>query len=38
MVIHVEEMSYGTSYHFSRFTIINTYWAFMKEPEFESKI
>jgi hypothetical protein len=28
-------MSYDTIYHFSRFTIINTYWAFMKESEME---
>jgi hypothetical protein len=28
-------MSYDTIYHFSRFTIINTHWAFMKEMEWE---
>jgi ketosteroid isomerase-like protein len=26
-------MSYDTIYHFSRFTIIATYWAFMKESD-----
>jgi hypothetical protein len=30
-----DEISYGTIYHFCRFTIINTYWAFMKESESE---
>jgi hypothetical protein len=28
-------MPYDTIYHFSRFTIINTYLAFMKESESE---
>jgi hypothetical protein len=28
-------MSYDTIYNFSRFTIINTYWAFMEESESE---
>jgi hypothetical protein len=28
-------MSYDTIYHFSSFTIINTYWAFMKETEWD---
>jgi hypothetical protein len=30
-----DEMSYYTIYHFSRFTIISTYWAFMNELESE---
>jgi hypothetical protein len=28
-------MSYDTIYRFSRFTIINTYWALTKESELD---
>jgi hypothetical protein len=32
---HVVAMKYDSIYHFSRFTIINIYRAFMKESESE---